>query len=57
MCEETDGAITRAYLESLHIGPGYAAWVLAEDLENLIVKYLSDDIYDPRRSLVWRGGR
>ena len=34
MCEESDGAITRPYLESLHIGNGWSAWALAEDLEN-----------------------
>ena len=54
MCEEADGAITRAYLESLHIGSGYSAWALAEDLENFIVKYLSDDIYERREA--WCGG-
>ena len=48
MCEESDGPITKAYLVSLHIGGGYSAWALAEDLEHFIVKYLSDDIYERR---------
>ena len=54
MCGKTEGA-TRAYLESLHIGSGYSAWALAEDLENCIVKYLSDDIYERREA--WCGGK
>ena len=54
MCEESSGAITRSYLESLHIGSGYSAWALAEDLDNFIVKYLSDDIYERREA--WSGG-
>ena len=32
MREESEGPITRAYLEQLHIGSGYSAWALAEDL-------------------------
>ena len=54
MCEEAEGPITRQYLESLHIGSGYSAWSLAEDLENLLVKHLSDDIYERREA--WCGG-
>ena len=54
MCEEADGPITRQYLESLHIGSGYSAWALAEDLENFLVKHLSEDIYERREA--WCGG-
>ena len=54
MCEESDGAITRTYLESLHIGNGWSAWALAEDLENFSVKYLHDDLYERREA--WCGG-
>ena len=54
MCEESEGPITRQYLESLHIGNGYSAWPVAEDLENFLVKYLSDDIYERREA--WCGG-
>ena len=53
MCEEAEGAITRAYLESLHIGSGDSAWALAEDLENFIVKCACDDIYERREA--WCG--
>ena len=54
MCEECAEPITRPYLESLHIGCGYNAWPLAEDLENVMVKYLSDDMYGRREA--WCGG-
>ena len=54
MCEESEGPILRAYLEQLHIGSGYSAWVLAEDLENFLVKYISDDLYERREA--WCGG-
>ena len=53
MREEAEEPITRHYLESLHIGSGYSAWSLAEDLENFLEKY-SDDIYD--RCEAWCGG-
>ena len=36
------------------IGSGYAAWSLAEDLENVLAKHLSDDIYERREA--WCGG-
>ena len=54
MVESCDGPIRREYLESLHIGGGYSAWALAEDLENFIVKYVHDDLYERRAA--WCGG-
>ena len=54
MCEESEGPISRQYFESLHIGSGYSTWSLAEDLEHLLIKYLSDDIYETREA--WCGG-
>lgn len=50
MCEECDSPITKSYLETLHIGGGYSAWALAEDLENFIVKCISDDLYERREA-------
>lgn len=54
MVENCDGQITRAYLKTLHIGCGYSAWPLPEDLENFIVTYLSDDLYERREA--WTSG-
>ena len=54
MYEESDGAITRPYLESLHIGNGWFACALAEDLENFIAKYLRYGLYERREA--WCGG-
>ena len=54
VCEESEDLITRACLESLHIGNCWSAWALAEDLDNFIVEYLHDDLYKRREA--WCGG-
>ena len=49
--ETTDVPITRAYLESIHVGFGESAWPIAVDLETFLAKVFGETMYGRRRGL------
>ena len=49
--QESDGPITKAYLQDIHVGFGGKAWTVAEDLENFLVKWFNEGMYNRRDQL------
>ena len=47
--ESTNVPITRAYLESIHVGFGDMAWAIAVDLETFLAKVFGETRYGRRR--------
>ena len=47
--ETSAATITRAYLESIHVGFGDSAWPIAVDLETFLAKVFGETMYGRRR--------
>ena len=50
--ESSTTPITRAYLESIHVGFGDTAWPIAVDLETFLAKVFEETMYGRRRRLL-----
>ena len=49
--QESGGPITNAYLQDIHVGLGNNAWTIAEDLQNFLVKWFNEAMYNRRDQL------
>ena len=49
--QESDGPITKANLKDIHVGVGDNARMIAEDLENFLVKRFNGAMYNRRGQL------
>ena len=49
--QESDGPIVKQYLLDIHVGWGENAWTIAEHLDNFIVKFFNESMYNRRNQL------